>query len=300
MSSPYISTLQAAEALGVSVSTVKRWVDEGVLPAQRSPGGHRKLLRSEVMALSREGVLPRADQGKLILGTRDGGALDTDSVCTALVEVLLRGDAAAVRSLVRGAYDSGLPVQRLADLVIAPAMRRVGHDWQTGRIDVWHEHRGTQLCAAAVHQLHAELEMRTERRRPVALGGALQGDPYQLASSLAQLVLLDAGWEAVNLGPNTPFESLGKALRELRPKLIWLSVSHVENAKEFLREYQSFERFASHRGVAIAVGGQGLIESVRSKMLYTTHGDCLSQLAAFARQLHPRPRRPRRGRPPNV
>ena len=44
--------------------------------------------------------------------------------------------------------------------------------------------------------------------------------------------------------------------------------------------------------------GQALTEPLRSSIPYTTHGDGLSHLAAFARTLHPRPKPPRRGRPP--
>lgn len=288
----YLSTAEAAASLAVSVSTVKRWVDEGILPAHITAGGHRKLLRSEVLALARQGNLPA---GEPVVPNRTGG--DTAATAASLREALVGGDGRAARAVVRRAYDAGLPVETLADQVVAPAMADVGHGWETGRLDVWQEHRGTEICAAALHDLKDQLESRAERNRPVAVGAAPEGDPYTLPSLLAQFVLLDAGWEAVNLGPNTPLASLARAVRELRPRLLWLSVSHLRDGGEFARAYRDLYRAAERQGVAVAVGGRALVEDVRSRMIYTTYGDGLCHLAAFARTLHPRPKRPLRGRP---
>ena len=145
-------------------------------------------------------------------------------------------------------------------------MQQVGHDWETDRIDVWQEHRGTQICATAVYDLLAEVAPRVESQRPIALGGGPEGDPYHLASLLAQVALVDARWEAVNLGPNTPFQSFTNALRELRPRLVWISVSYVVDADKFVREYRPFQQEASRRGVAIALGGCALVEPLRSQL----------------------------------
>ncbi len=294
----YLSTVEAAEALGVSVSTVKRWVDGGVLPAHRTAGGHRKLLRAEVLALARQGDLPRGDPASpgLVAGLRPGG--DLDALAPALADALLGGRGAEAGAVVRGAYRAGVPVESLADRVIAPAMAKVGHDWESSRIDVWQEHRGTQLCAAALYDLQGDLAHRAERNRPVAVGGAPGGDPYLLATLLTQLVLQDAGWDAVNLGPNTPLPNLLKAVQELRPRLLWLSISQLDDVSVFVESYLRLYRACEAQGVAVAVGGRALVAPVRASIPYTTYGDGLSHLAAFARTLHSRPKRPRRGRPP--
>jgi MerR family transcriptional regulator, light-induced transcriptional regulator len=294
----YISTMQAANALGVSISTVKRWVDDGILPAHRTAGGHRKILRAEVLALSRQGELPHRDLTSLSFASLGNEPLDLHSISTALHAAVLRGDGTEVSALIGRAYLSGVAIETLSDQVIAPVMTQVGHEWETARIEVWNEHRGTQLAAGALYELKVKLEARAEPKRPVAIGGTPQGDPYLLASLLAQLVLLDAGWEAVNLGPNTPLASLTSAMRELRPRLVWLSVSYLENSVEFLRSYRELYQAAEKSGVAVAVGGQALVGPIRSAMPYTTYGDGLNHLAAFARTLHPRPKPPRRGRPP--
>jgi excisionase family DNA binding protein len=45
-----LTASQAARALGVSVSTVRRWSDSGALPGYRTPGGQRRFSREQIEA----------------------------------------------------------------------------------------------------------------------------------------------------------------------------------------------------------------------------------------------------------
>jgi len=293
----YVSTAQVAKALGVSVTTVKRWVDEKILPAHKTVGGHRKLVVADVIRLVRETNLPHADLSGL-LPKSPKTDLDPASVLEQLNEAFLTADAESIRTIVLGAYFQGCPVEVLADRVLSPAMVRVGQLWQNGTIDVMHEHRITQAVLTAIHEMKSRLRNRISQDRPVAVGGAPEYDHYFLSTALVGMSLLDAGWDAIDLGPHTPFSAFRNALDELRPRLMWLSVSHLQDADQFLSEYREFYKYAESQGVFVAVGGRGLPDSVRTKMLYTTYGDGLSQLLSFARQIHRPPTRPKRGRPP--
>ena len=44
----YYNSQEAARILGVNVSTIKRWTDDGQLECIRTAGGHRKFIMSQL------------------------------------------------------------------------------------------------------------------------------------------------------------------------------------------------------------------------------------------------------------
>jgi methanogenic corrinoid protein MtbC1 len=129
-----------------------------------------------------------------------------------------------------------------------------------------------------------------DENAPLAIGGGPEGDQYFLANALIELVLVGLGWRVVNIGANTPAPSFRQAMRDRRPRLLWLSCSYLPDEEEFLASYGPLYEEALSLGVAVAVGGRALTEALRDRMTFTHHGDRLAHLEAFANELWARPR----------
>ncbi|QDV32738.1 B12-binding domain-containing protein [Tautonia plasticadhaerens] len=285
-----LKTRQLAGLLNVSVSTIKRWVDLGELPATRTVGGHRLVPLSGALRFAAERGLPTdrlerflADSASATATPGEGaGPVTWEDLATALK----RGRSAAARNLILRAYASSHDAAALADDLIRPSMESIGHDWERRSLDIYQEHRASRIVEGALMEL---LRSRTPPPvgSPVAIGASPQGDLYTLPGLLAELTLRELGWDAVNLGPNLPMASLARAIRVQQPKLVWLSVCHLGDESLFIQEYKSFYASASRTGAAVVLGGSALTPALRASLVAASFGDRMAHLREFARRISP-------------
>ena len=95
------------------------------------------------------------------------------------------------------------------------------------------------------------------------------------------------GWDVRNLGGDLPLRSLAVATRKHRPKLIYLSVSRVNDRAQFVNDYAYFYEAANQVGAAVMLGGRGLEPELRSRLIFASFGDRIAHLAEFARRMLP-------------
>jgi excisionase family DNA binding protein len=65
--SKYVTTTEACDLIGVSKTVIKRLADEGILKIWKTPGGHRRLLRSSVDEYIMQNGRERANEDDGIL-----------------------------------------------------------------------------------------------------------------------------------------------------------------------------------------------------------------------------------------
>jgi MerR family transcriptional regulator, light-induced transcriptional regulator len=289
-----LSTKDVAMAIGVSESSLRRWTDEGAIQTARTPGGHRRIPLSEAIRFIRDThatVIRPA-----VLGLPDV-APDADSsrsvqAAEQLHRVLLEGNAAGGHAHVISMYLGGMSVAAIGDGPIQLAMQRIGELWCHSGKGLLVEHRATDICIGAVSAIR-QLLPEPARDAPLAIGGTPPGDPYLLPSAMAAAVLAEAGWREANFGPRVPLELLADAAREREARLVWLSVSHVEDSKALHKGLRKLASRLSSEGVPLAIGGRCTVDLASANSGNTHFMQTMSELSAFARGVftaRPRPR----------
>jgi excisionase family DNA binding protein len=271
-----VSTRQLARAIGVSESSVKRWVDDGAMTAIRTVGRHRRIPLAEAVRFVRDTQATVAQPA--MLGIARLGA-DAEQ----LVDHLTAGAAADVRAVLHGLYLRGRSVASIVDGPIRTAMQRIGERWRREPDGILVEHRATDLCIQWLNQLRPLLAV--DEDAPVAVGGTPAGDPYVLPSLAVATALEAEGVRAVNLGPGTPIGTLVLATRRERAAMVWLSVS-TDAARDALADgLGALVGAVREAGSHLVLGGRALETRPLAVPADVQVASTVAEAAAFARGL---------------
>ncbi|CAN5628960.1 excisionase family DNA-binding protein [soil metagenome] len=284
---------QIAEGLGVSESSVKRWIDAGHLDAGRTVGGHRRVtIREIVRYLRKSGAeVVRPDvlclTGPTDLGD-DEAHLPSVELPSAehLFELFKADQTEEAHDLIVTAYLRGNSLAALCDGPIREALHQVGALWdvecaeatQTGIVT---EHRATDVVLQALGHIRSLIPT-PQNGFGAAVGGALSGDIYLIPSVMVAAVVADQGTPAINLGPETPPESLISAAQRFRASFIWVSCSVTADLEIMNDQLLVVANGAREWGSQLIVGGKLASEisfAHPSLTVFETLGDLTQMLA---------------------
>lgn len=312
----HYSPKQVADRLGVSESSVKRWLDQGTVPILRTAGGHRRVSQASVDQLLDQlkttSGFPRlsehADDGAVGAGeaarvngmARASGAArevalgvsnaalatdwrgkDLEEIAGAFRVSLLDGDDIACRRMIDSLIDRGNSPSTAADLLITPAMHGFGHQWERGELSIYKERRAVGIAIELLGSLKRELP--ASPSGTVAIGGSPEGDQYQLPTAMVELALSECGWNAKSLGCNLPMPEFAAAVQEYRPRVLWISISWLVDEHKFVRDFNAMVDLLP-RQTAVLIGGRAATDSLRPRLRYTGHCDSIRHLIDLARR----------------
>ena len=236
-----LSPKQVAAAAGVSESTVKRLVDDGSLPAERTAGGHRRIRLRDALAWVRSrgcGRLNPAALAAAVPALEGAGGVDLcdpAAVRRRYAEALEAGEEAVTTGLAVALFVAGA---ELAEVLEDPIRGR--YAGLRGRCDHPSReclvlHRALANSVAAAGRLR-DFVCESPRAEPSPGAGPSAGGaapavvtadvgyevdalPVHLAAALAAAL----GCRATNLGACVPAAVLGGTLERLKPRFLWLS-----------------------------------------------------------------------------
>ncbi len=281
----HLTPKQVARAIGVSESSLKRWCDRGLIPVEKTAGGHRRLPIAGVLSFLREQGHTVVEPEVLGLPPAMGQTLWTlERARHRLVEALVSGDEGVCLQILMDLYVANHSLPAICDEVLAAAFHQIGDLWDCGSVAVYQERRACGMALRMMHHLRSLLAP-APSDAPAAIGCSLSGDQYLLALTMGELTLRDLGWNATNVGHSLPAETVVNAIREISPDLVWLSASFIEDEQRFCEAVNTIYAQSEQQGAVLAIGGRELTEDLRRRIQYTVHCDDMRSFANFSRSL---------------
>ncbi|MEX2108771.1 MAG: B12-binding domain-containing protein [Solirubrobacterales bacterium] len=145
------------------------------------------------------------------------------SATEALLDALIRPDAADAEAQIRSLLEAGVPGPHIYSRVIAPALASVGDLWEEGTISVAEEHFASAVVEQLMSLVYPTLFERPARTRERILTACVEGERHVIGLRMAADLLEGAGFDVLFVGADAPTDSLAAMAAEAQPAVCVLA-----------------------------------------------------------------------------
>jgi MerR family transcriptional regulator, light-induced transcriptional regulator len=121
------------------------------------------------------------------------------------------------------------------DKLLKPVLYRIGDLWEQGKLDVATEHASTNTAISLIKAINERIDTKTKTHRISSQYKAVictpDGELHGLACNMIESLLLSKGFKVYNISTSIPTEYTIDYMCELRPDIVFISITLVENIK---------------------------------------------------------------------
>lgn len=254
---------EAAKILGVNVSSVKRWTDEGKLECIRTAGGHRKFLMEHLVAFLEQNKKKTAKVNLFPLETETDLQIsqhilkgDFAYLADFVLAQALNGNRAQLQKVLNGLYLGQYPLHLIYDRLLTPVLHRIGDLWHAQQISVVEEHFASQAIRDCITRLQGIIRI-PEEKIATALCLNFSRELHDIALKMVDHILESLGYEVLFSGQITPLLDIETIFARITPQKVYLSSTMIEDVPATQAEFEHIDQLSQKYGARLFLGGRG-------------------------------------------
>ena len=267
----YLNSNDVAEILGINISTLKRWTENGTIGCSKTAGGHRKFTMQHVRDYYKSNKNSDRNMGLGLerLEHKTIYELINKSNYSELAKILadssLESNEMSVNNIVNGAYMKGIKASSICDNIIEPGSMIVENALRQKYISHVEAFISRKLITRSVESLN-QSKPNGSFNGKTALCVNFEDNLPDLGVVMSEIVLRHNGYNVLNTGSHAELGNLQSVIEKKNVDLLVFYLCDMQccmatvqdNLSKTAAQVRSIVTLASKLKVKVIFGGSGI------------------------------------------
>ena len=280
----YLNSNDVAEILGINISTLKRWTENGTIGCSKTAGGHRKFTMQHVRDYYKSNKNSDRSMGLGLerLEHKTIYELLNKSNYTELAKILadssLESNEVSVNNIINGAYMKGIKASLICDEIIEPGSMIVENALRQKYISHVEAFISRKLITRSVESLN-QSKPNGSFNGKTALCVNFEDNLPDLGVVMSEIVLRHNGYNVLNTGSHAELGNLQDVIEKKNVDLLVFYLCDMQccmatvkdNLSKTALQVKTIVTLANNLKVKVIFGGSGIqfLEGVSEQIKIT-------------------------------